>query len=72
MKELYSKLENIERQIKRGYITLAEGNRLMIDAIDNSISEYYTSEYAPTIDSVKAYHKMYQILFNLTKNGGRI
>jgi len=72
MKELYTKLEKIERQITRGYITLAEGNRLMIDAIDNSISESYVNENAPTIDSIKAYHKMYMILFNLTKNGGRI
>ncbi len=57
MKELYTKLEYLERQIKRGYITLAEGNRLMIEAIDS----------AENVNSLKAYHKMYMILANLTK-----
>ena len=69
MKELYAKLEKIERETKRGYITISEANKLMMEEIDKSITNFYNDEYAPTIDSMKAYHKMYMILANLTKAG---
>ena len=60
-KELYAELERIESAARRGLITLDECNRKMIDAIESA----YTLEYFDT--KMKAYHRMYKLLFNLTK-----
>lgn len=60
-KQLYNELDRIAGNAKRGYITLAECNRLMIDAIENAFSlEYFDSK-------MKYYHIMYKLLFDLTK-----
>lgn len=60
-KQLDDELNRIVTQAKRGYITLAECNRLMIDAIENAFSlEYFDSK-------MKYYHRMYKALFDLTK-----
>lgn len=59
-KQLDNELNRIAENAKRGYITLAECNRLMIDAIENAFSmEYFDSK-------MKYYHRMYRILFDLT------
>lgn len=60
-KQLDNELNRIAANAKHGYITLAECNRLMIDAIENAFSmEYFDSK-------MKYYHRMYRILFDLTK-----
>ena len=61
-KQLDDKLNRIAANAKRGYITLAECNRLMIDAIENAFDlEYFDTKQ-------KYYHRMYKLLFDLTKN----
>ena len=60
-KELYAELERIESAARRGLITMVECNRKMIDAIESA----YNLEYFDT--KMKAYHRMYKLLFNLTK-----
>lgn len=60
-KQLENELNRIAENAKRGYITLAECNRLMIDAIENAFDiEYFDTKQ-------KYYHRMYRILFDLTK-----
>lgn len=60
-KQLDNELNRIAANAKRGYITLAECNRLMIDAIENAFSlEYFDTKQ-------KYYHRMYKVLFDLSK-----
>lgn len=59
--ELYAQLDFIMKTARRGLITLEECNRKMINAIESA----YTLEYFDT--KMKAYHRMYKLLFDLTK-----
>ena len=61
-KELYAKLDLLQKTAKRGLITLPECNKLMFDAIENAFDiEYFDTKQ-------KYYHRMYKLLFDLTKN----
>ena len=50
----------------RGYITLKEGNALMIEAIEKAWDGYILGD-GHEVDQMKAYHRMYAILHRLTK-----
>lgn len=67
MKKLYKRFEEIERLIRRGYITLSEGNDMMLQAIREE-HETFDWEGPEEWDSMKAYHKMYLILAKLTRD----
>lgn len=67
MKKLYKRFEEIERLIRRGHITLSEGNEMMIRAIREEY-EAFDFESPEEWDSNKAYHKMYLILAKLTRD----
>lgn len=62
MKELYSKLDMIAKTAKRGFITLSEANHEMEKEIDRYFITHYNYE-----NKIKAYRKMYKILFDLSK-----
>lgn len=66
MKQLYERFSEIERMMTRGYITLKEGNALMIDAIEKAWDGYTLGD-GSEVDQIKAYHRMYTILHRLTK-----
>lgn len=66
MKQLYERFSEIERMMTRGYITLKEGNALMIDAIEKAWDGYTLGDESE-VDQMKAYHRMYTILHRLTK-----
>lgn len=66
MKQLYERFSEIERMMTRGYITLKEGNALMIDAIEKAWDGYTLGD-GSEVDQMKAYHRMYAILHRLTK-----
>lgn len=67
MKKLYKRFEEIERLIRRGYITLSEGNEMMLKAIREE-HEAHDWDSLEEWDSNKAYHKMYLILAKLTRD----
>ena len=67
MKKLYKRFEEIERLIRRGYITLSEGNGMMLQAIREE-HEVFDWDSLEEWDSNKAYHKMYLILAKLTRD----
>ena len=66
MKQLYERFSEIERMMTRGYITLKEGNALMIEAIEKARDGYILGD-GHEVDQMKAYHRMYAILYKLTK-----
>lgn len=66
MKQIYERFSEIERMMTRGYITLKEGNALMIDAIEKAWDGYTLGD-GSEVDQIKAYHRMYTILHRLTK-----
>lgn len=66
MKQLYERFSEIERMMARGYITLKEGNALMIEATEKAWDGYILGD-AHEVDQMKAYHRMYAILHRLTK-----
>jgi hypothetical protein len=53
--------------IRRGYITISEGNEMMLQAIHEE-HERFNWEGPEEWDSNKAYHKMYLILAKLTRD----
>jgi hypothetical protein len=67
MKKLYKRFEEIERLIRRGYITISEGNGMMLQAIREEY-ERFDLEGPEEWDSNKAYHKMYLILAKITRD----
>lgn len=67
MKKLYKRFEEIESVIKRGMVTLSEGNGMMLQAIREE-HEKFDWEGLEEWDSNKAYHKMYLILAKLTRD----
>ena len=62
-KELYEKIDFIARATKRGFITLSECNHEMEKEIDLFFAKYWDYD-----EKIKAYHKMYELLFNLSKD----
>lgn len=66
-KELIKELENIAGKAEKSYITVYECNKLMINEIDN-FDFYGNDELKWYENKLKAYHKMYKILFELTKS----
>lgn len=67
MKKLYKRFDEIERLIRRGYITISEGNGMMLQAIREE-HETFDWDSPEEWDSNKAYHKMYLILAKLTRD----
>ena len=78
MKSLYAALNGITEKAKHGFITISEANQLMEDTIKDYEKQYVNklfSGLADTetlnkvfyIDTKKAYHRMYKLLFELTK-----
>lgn len=65
MKRLYKRFDEIERLIRRGLVTLSDGNEMMLQAFRE---EYENWEGLEEWDSNKAYHKMYLILAKLTRD----
>ena len=67
MKKLYAEFDRIATDARRGFVTLAETNMLMLRAIDQF--DFYgenSENYFP--NKMKAYHRMYKILFELSKS----
>lgn len=69
MKALYNRFREIETLMRRGLITLQEGNERMIRAIEAERDRVCEAPDWQTWDSLKAYHRMYMILADLTKAG---
>jgi len=78
MKALFAELNTIAGKAKKGMITISECNQLMEKAIHEAEKQYNykffhgnmdpdTLHIVFYIDSRKAYHKMYKLLFELTK-----
>ena len=67
MTKLYKKFEEIESMMKRGLVTLSEGNGMMLQAIREE-HEAHDWDSLEEWDSNKAYHKMYLILAKLTRD----
>lgn len=62
--ELYASLERISKTARRGLITVREANQLMFEAIDKAFATETAESYK---SKQKAIHKMYMLLFELTK-----
>lgn len=65
MKRLYKRFDEIERLIRRGLVTLSDGNEMMLQAFRE---EYENWEGREDWDSNKACHKMYLTLAKLTRD----
>ena len=61
-KDLYNRIDFIAKTAKRGFITLSECNHEMEKEIDMFFAEYWDYD-----EKIKAYNKMYELLFNLSK-----
>lgn len=68
MKRLYKRFDEIEAMIRRGLITLREGNELMINAIHQAADDWSAAGCPGEWDTQRAYHKMYLILAKLTRD----
>ena len=67
-KDLYQEFNRILQVAKKGMITVQEANKLMLEAINNY--DFYGLEKNVDIafnSKIKAYHKMYKLLFDITK-----
>jgi hypothetical protein len=78
MKSLFAALNGIAEKAKKGMITISECNQLMEQVIKDYEKQYYSKLFSGKIDSdtlnkvfyinlQKAYHRMYKLLFELTK-----
>lgn len=65
MKNLYKRFDEIEKLIRRGLVTLSDGNEMMLQAFRE---EYENWQGREEWDTNKAYHKMYLILAKLTRD----
>lgn len=67
MKDLNKWFKYIETLMRRGQITISEGNSMMLQAIREECEKAYRGEIEEW-DTNKAYHKMYLTLAKLTRD----
>ena len=69
MKKLYAEFNRIISLAKNGYITLYEANIEMLKILDKKdfYDIYGEDDCFPV--KMKAYHRMYKLLFDITKEG---
>ena len=78
MTSLFAALNGIAEKARKGMITISECNRLMEETINGYEKQYCDKLFSGKIDSntlhkvfyidqQKAYHRMYKLLFELTK-----